>query len=228
MTFLSGLVASDLAEIEQACRWHRFGAGEQILNRESESRDVFFVVEGKVQVVNFSLSGREIAYGSIASGGYFGELSAIDGEPRSASVVAQTECLLASLAPDLFVSLLMRHPSIALSVIEKMARIIRICDDRIMDLSTLGAHQRVYVELLRLAKPDPLRPDSWMIWPVPTQASIAGLASTTRETVARVIGQLQASGIVQRKHKTLYLRDMDKLRRLSERVSPATGEATAR
>jgi CRP-like cAMP-binding protein len=222
---LRGLPQAEVAALEQRVGWHRFKAGELVLSRDSDSRDAFLVAEGRVQIVNFSLTGREIAYAAVQTGGYFGELSAIDGEPRSATVVAQTDCLLASLAPEIFIDYVTRHPSMALAVIQKLARIVRICDDRIMDLSVLGAHQRVYLEILRLARPDPVTAGSWLIFPLPTQSEIAGLASTTRETVARVVSQLASAGVVQRKGKTLYIRDRDRLKRLAERMAVGGSDA---
>ncbi len=117
---------------------------------------------------------------------------------------------------------MLKHPQVAILVLENLARIIRTCDERIMDLATLSAYQRVYSELIKLVRPDPVRPDSWLIYPLPTQAQIASLASTTRETVARVLSQLQQAGITQRKTKTLYIRDLERLSTLADRVAAGT------
>ncbi len=216
---LSSLDAEAFRSLEKTCTWRRYDANEQIVDRSSSSRDVLFVVEGRVHIVNYSLSGREIAYATVSAGGYFGELSAIDGEPRSATVVALERCLLAGITPDVFNGSLLPHADLAIEVRRGLARIIRICDDRIMDLSTLGAVQRVYVELLRRAKPDPVTAGSWIIYPMPTQTLIAGRASTTRETVARVLSQLSQAGLVGRKGKTLHLRDRARLETLAERLA---------
>jgi CRP/FNR family transcriptional regulator, cyclic AMP receptor protein len=217
---LAGLSAKQLLDLEQAAVWRRHPAQTQILDRSSSSRDVFFVVEGAVQVVNYSSSGREIAYAKLGPGEFFGELSAVDGQPRSATVISSAPTLLASLTPATFERLLQGHPEIALRVLRRLAAIIRDCDERIMDLATLGAVQRVQLELLRLAKPDPITPGSWLIYPMPTQHDVAARASTTRETVARVISQLMQNGLIRRKHKTVYLADRAALERMSERVAP--------
>ncbi|MFP5468860.1 MAG: helix-turn-helix domain-containing protein, partial [Alphaproteobacteria bacterium] len=71
----------------------------------------------------------------------------------------------------------------------------------------------------RLIIEDPVRPGSWMIYPSPTQSVIAAKASTTRETVARVMSQLSSAGIIERKTKTLYVRDRERLNLLIEHVS---------
>jgi len=215
-------------DLEKRCHWRQYKTGEQVLDRNSGSRDVYFVTAGRCEIVNYSLTGREIAFATIAEGAYFGELSAIDGEPRSASVVAVGSCMVASLAPDEFLELLEQHPQAALMVLGGLARVIRICDDRIMDLSTLGAVQRVYVELLRRAKPDPVVENSWIIYPKPTQVEIAARASTTRETVARVMSQLTQSGLLARKGKTLYVRDRDRLETLVERLATPSSDELSR
>jgi CRP/FNR family cyclic AMP-dependent transcriptional regulator len=218
---LSMLPPDDLLRLEQACTWHRYRNGEQILDRTSQSRDVYFVVEGTVQIVNYSASGREVAYAQVPAGAFFGELSAVDGEPRSASAVAIGSVMVASMPPAAFQELLQRRPEVGFAVMKRLARIIRNADERIMDLATLGAVQRVQVELLRMAKPDPVRRDGWLIYPMPTQAQIASAASTTRETVARVLGQLENLGLIKRKAKTTFIEDRKRLEQYAERLATA-------
>ena len=207
-----------VAKLEAQCSWRHAHAGEPILSRDSDSRDVFFVVRGRLRIVNFSPSGREVAYAIATPGDFFGEMAAIDGLPRSATVVALDDCALAQITPQVFRDLVEAHPKVGLLVMEKLVRIVRTADDRIMDLATLSAYQRVYSEILKLMKADPVRPDSWLIYPLPTQAQIAAQASTTRETVARVLSHLSADGIAERKSKTLYVRQVDRLKQLCEKM----------
>lgn len=224
---LAELTAAARLEVERACQWRRFAAGEQILDRNSDSRDVYFVVEGSVEVVNFSGNGREISYAIVPAGGYFGEISAIDGERRSASVMAQTACRLAALPPKAFEALLAREPGVGLKVMRRLTAIIRANNERIMDLATLGAIQRVYRELLKLARPDPLNAAGWLIYPMPKQHEIARRAATTRETVARVLANLLHGGQLVRRDKTYYLTDRGALEqaiaRLDLRHTPVLG-----
>ena len=207
-----------IARLEAQCTWRNAHLGEPILSRDSDSRDVFFVVRGRLRIVNFSPSGREVAYAIATPGDFFGEMAAIDGLPRSATVVALDDCALAQITPQVFRDLVEAHPKVGLLVMEKLVRIVRTADDRIMDLATLSAYQRVYSEILKLMKADPVRPDSWLIYPLPTQAQIAAQASTTRETVARVLSHLSADGIAERKSKTLYVRQVDRLKQLCEKM----------
>ena len=177
---LQSLSQAELAGLEQHCRWRRVVAGQRILDRSSDSRDVFFVVEGSVRAVDFSATGREVVYAVIGAGGHFGELSAIDGLARSASVVAIEDCLLAALPPTQFEALIRGQPEIAIGLLRGLVRIIRTTDERLIELTTMGAMARVCQELLRLAQRDE-RTGAWMIASLPTQKDLAGWAGTTRE-----------------------------------------------
>lgn len=214
--FLGCLSSEELSNIAKRCRWRRYRVHEQILDKDSTDSDVYFVVSGAVEIVNFSLTGREIAFAALGAGGLFGELSAIDGQPRSASVVAVKESLLASMPASLFTHLVVGHPEMVMALLKSLARIIRSNTERIMDLSTVGAVQRVYLEIIRLAEENrPGEGQEWRIAPVPTQKSIASRASTTRETVARSMSQLISAGIIARRRDGLLIEDFSRLQQLA-------------
>ena len=214
----ASLTPEERASIVRQCRWRRYKEDEQIIDHLSDTRDACIVVEGRVRVVMFSMSGREISFDDVSAGGYMGELSALDGEPRSATVIALTDTLIAFVPPRLFQEIVTTHPRVALIVMQRMAAVIRNATGRIMDLSTLGANNRVHAEILRLAKPG-LRPDNTAeITPIPVHGDIASRVSTTRETVARVLSDLARSGLVERRGHTLVVKDYARLIDMVEEV----------
>ena len=223
-----GFDADWLRGIERQCRWRSCARDEKILNRDHDDSDVYFVTKGSVLIVNFSQSGREIALARIAAGSYFGELAAIDGGLRSASVVALEPCVVGALKPAVFHDIVTHDPTLSARLMRRLARIIRTSDDRIMDLSTLGAHQRVYLELLRLSEADPDDSKALIIGPMPAQKDIASQASTTRETVTRAISQLVADGIAERRKKVLYVHDRLRFEHLATALDPDWGEESVR
>ena len=107
------------------------------------------------------------------------------------------------------------HRNIALALLTKLAGVIRMGDERIVDLSLLGAEPRVCQELLRAALPDPADEENLMIYPIPTQVYIANKIGVTRETVSRIFGRLSSSQIIERKNKTIYIREVGELERLA-------------
>jgi len=196
--------------LEARCQWRRFTAGQTILERGSDSREVLFIVQGKVNIVNFSHSGRGIAYADLGAGECFGELAAIDGQPRSASAVATEATLVAVLSAERFIDLLKERASVSFRMLTRLTTMVRSGDVRIMELSTLAATQRVYAELLRMAKPDAAGTGLYVIHPLPPLREVASRVSTTRETVARAMSQLYPSGIIRRKGRSLYIMDRTK------------------
>jgi CRP-like cAMP-binding protein len=212
----SGLSDEELDDIERRCRWHSFPAQEQIIDRQSDDRDIYFIVQGAVRVLNYSFSGREIAFDDIQAGSIFGELAALDGEPRSANVVTVAPTEAATMTPSAFQDVMKEYPSVAVRLMQRMAQVIRVSTDRIMDLSTLGANNRVYAEILRLAHENEAEEDSAVISPVPIHGDIASRVSTTRETVARVLSDLSKKGLVIREGNKLIVNDLLQLREMVE------------
>lgn len=218
IALLAPLGADARALLARHCTWHRYDPGEQILDRLREDRDVHFVVSGTITIVNFSVSGREISYDDVDAGGFFGELSAIDGAVRSASAVAKTAARTAALPAAQFLDMVQANSEVALALLLRMVRIIRTSTDRIMDLSTLAANNRVQAEILRIARI--VEPDAKTakIYPVPIHADVAARVSTTRETVARVFGDLTRRGLLKKSGHSLIITDVDHLRQMVEEV----------
>lgn len=220
------LAPAERQAVERRCRWRTYRDGEQIIDRENDTQDVFFVISGLTRVVNYSPGGREVSFDEIGPGGFFGELAAIDGRPRSAAVIAKTTTLAASLPPAAFREILTTYTPVASALLHRMAAVIRGSTDRIMDLSTLGAHNRVYAELLRQAhEADPASftqsSNRARIHPMPVHSDIASRVSTARETVARVLSDLTRKGILEREHDALLILD---IARLTQMVKEFRGE----
>ncbi len=215
---LEGLSGKELKAVEKSCSWRRYSAQEQIIGRQSKTTEVFFVVEGHVRVVNYSISGREITLNDLDTGSYFGELAALDSEPRSASVMSLDNSLIAALPQERFHYILEKNLGTALKLMKSLAGIVRTSTDRIMDLSTLAANNRVQADLLRQARSNMQSGNQAHIKPIPVHGDIASRVSTTRETVSRVMNDLARQGIVERQKDTLVIPDVEVLREMVEEV----------
>lgn len=216
---LKPLAPGERQALERRCRWRSFEKDEQIIDRETQSEDVFFVISGTARVVNYSPGGREVSYDDIGPGGLFGELAALDNRPRSASVVARTDMVTGAVSAASFRDLLQQHPPIAMALLRRLAEVVRESTDRIMDLSTLGAHNRIFAELLRQARDsDPQAFDQnanqARIRPVPHHVDIASRVSTARETVARVLSDLSKKGVVGRERDAMVILDVGRLAKM--------------
>jgi CRP-like cAMP-binding protein len=208
---LADLPEKALSSLAKRCVWRNFTPGEQVINRQSDSCDLYFIVKGRSRVVNFSLSGREVTFDDSEDDEYFGELAALDGKPRSANVVALENMIVACLSQEGFHDMLLTYPQVAVRILKDMAKIIRISTDRIMDLSTLGANNRVHAELLRLASRNIEDDNTARLSPIPIHGDIASRVSTTRETVARVFSDLTREGILKRDQNALIILNVKQL-----------------
>jgi CRP-like cAMP-binding protein len=215
---LADLTGDERRDFEMSCRWRRFAAGEQILDQLDESRDVYFITQGRVRIVNFTVQGKEVALDDLREGDYFGELAAFDGRPRSSSVIAIEASYIAKMSPERFLKLIHNYPQLSLRVLRNMAAIIRASTERIVDLSSLGANNRVHGELLRQARNAKRQDNIATIQPIPVHGEMASRASTTRETVARVVSELTKMGILKREKNALLVCDFDRLEQMVEEV----------
>ncbi|MBL8325822.1 MAG: Crp/Fnr family transcriptional regulator [Rubrivivax sp.] len=140
-----------LHEVAEVCRFQRVRARQTVMTRADSEHDCCFVLAGRLKVVALSPGGREISFRDALAGEMIGEMAALDGRPRSATVVAQEESLLARLRPTDFRLLLRRHWSICDRLLQHLARTARTLTERVYELSALNVHQRLCAELLRLA-----------------------------------------------------------------------------
>jgi len=221
------LGADKVKAVAQACRWRRFKASEHILDSKSggDSDDpvrdgdgagaqVFFLVQGSVRVTNYSYSGREVTLDDLPAGSCFGEVGVLGGTHRPGVVVALGDCLVASMPGSRFRTLLDETPAVTHATFAHLARQVCAADERVTDLASLSAIDRVYAELLRLARPEGGNGDSEtrVIRPVPMYSDIASRVGTVRETVSRVIGELVRHEFVERRDDALVILDAERLR----------------
>ncbi len=215
---LNGLRPADIEALARACLWRNYAAGQEIIGQDVASRDVFFVAAGRVRVTIFAASGREVAFRDLGEGASFGELSAIDGQLRSASVVALATTEIARLSNDRFWSLIRAHPEVTANLLKYLTTLVRSLTERVVDYSTLGVQNRIQAELVRMARESGVADNRAVISPLPRHADIASRVSTNREAVARELSQLARQGIVERHHDALVVRDMARLVDMVERV----------
>ncbi len=213
---LAALPRKARSELVDKCIWTKFAPNEVVVAQDDESFDVYFVVSGSVRVMTGSEEEQEIALADLKPGNFFGELSAIDNQTRSARVVSIEPSLIAKLERNDFRTMLLEHPKVALKLLSYFAGIIRSANVRVSEILNRTPKQRVYGELLRIAEPNPAGDGTWIIAPVPPHNELAAWAATDEAIVASTIGGLVREGIVRRKDRSYFISDYAKLRVLSE------------
>jgi CRP/FNR family transcriptional regulator, cyclic AMP receptor protein len=221
ITILARLSPDALERVEQNCTWRRYQPGESIVGYLDSSDEVFFIIEGEVRVTIYSLAGKAVSFRELGPGEVFGEYPAIDRGPRSASVEARTDCLVATLSGAAFRRLIELEPVVAQAMLPLLVTKIRALTTRVYEFSTLAVSNRIHAELLRLASLGAREGKSARIAPAPTHTEIASRVSTHREAVTRELARLSRIGVLERQRNTLLVKDLE---RLAEMVHAATGE----
>lgn len=215
---LQGLSHQRLEMLAAQCAWRTVEPGQVIVARNSRDRDVHFVVSGRVRVTSFSAGGRQVTFRDEDAGEMFGDLAAIDGQPRSADVLALDSVLVASLSPEAFRELAEAEALVRDRVVQRLAGLVRLLSQRVIELSTLGVQNRIHAELLRLARASGASGAQARIEPAPKHADIASQVSTYREQVTRELSALTRQGLLAKDGNALLLLDVPRLERMVEEV----------
>lgn len=216
IALFADLADDELARLDTVCRWQNCHAGRQIIDHLDETTDCFLIASGSVRVIVNSSTGKEITFRDIGAGEVVGELSALDGRPRSASVVALTEARVGRLASTDLWEVLHRNPDAAAVLIRRLTALVREMSDRIVAISALPVGPRVQAELLRLALEAGVTDNRAVIRQAPTHAEIASRVAARREAVTREIARLADADVVVRRGRDLIVADVAALRRSVE------------
>ena len=201
-----------IRRLDAGCIWRRASAGEWVLDWQSGGTDLFFVLRGHVRVV-ITASGREVILRDIRDGEFFGELSAIDQQPRSAGILAITDTIVARMSAGMFREVVHEHPDVCDQVLQVLVAQVRMLANRANEHSNLGVRQRLYAELLRLGRA-PAGGGHPVVSPPPTHAELAARVSSHREAITRELNALERGQLVERRRGAIVLLDADRLRRM--------------
>lgn len=190
-----------------------FKTGEVIVHEEDEVHQTFFIiVSGSVHVAVLSSEGKQAILATLRPGEFFGEMAILDGEPRSASVIAAEQCKLMMLYRKPFMEILQKYPKIAIAMLVEMSRRLRRTNRHVNTLSMMSVFGRVADVLLQMAKDSGRKVGTvTVIDRRPTHQTIADMAGTSRETVSRVLSQLQKKRYLMIDRKRLVILDETKL-----------------
>jgi CRP-like cAMP-binding protein len=210
MPLFASLDPQEARQLDTRCVWRRVSAGQWVIDEQSEGADVFFVLRGHARVV-IGTSGRETILRDIFDGEYFGELSAIDGKPRSAGILAIADTIVARMSAELFLEAIHRHPEVCDKVLATLVAAIRVHNERTNEYANFDMQERLCAELLRLSRAgaDGRR----IVSPPPTHAELAARIGSHREAVTRALNLLERQGAVARTRGAIALTDVERLRR---------------
>ena len=199
----------DIARLHACCLWRRIRAGEFLPDESTDDGALSVIMNGRLRAVRM-INGREIILRDIEEGDYFGELSAFDGGPGSAQIVAVTDAIVARIPSKIFREAVFQYPQVCDRVLADLAERIRSMNDRFSEQISLGTRERLCVELLRLSRRT--ANDRIAVSPPPSHAELAARIGGRRETVTKLLIALEQDGLISRSRTAIALIDVSRLR----------------
>lgn len=207
-----------LASIWNKMRFSSFEQDEIVVSQGDHVNSVFFVISGKVQANYTSYTGKTVYLREFGPGRMFGELAAFDRYRAIATFVALEKTLIGTISSPQYRKICVQDPLIAEAAFYELSGRTRSLIFHMVEMSTLGANNRIHAELLRLGRQGSISGSRSEISPAPTHADIAFRVNTQREVVTRELNRLESLGIVQKTRSSIVITCMTRLEGLVENV----------
>jgi CRP/FNR family transcriptional regulator len=208
----AALDGADLERIAQVAVPREFAPGQTIF-REGDASDTCYVVrDGHARAIRTHGDGRTITLATFGPGDIFGELAMFEDERRSATVEAiDTIGVVGVLGPDMR-RLMDQHPGIAPRLVVALGRRLREMNERLSRQSFQTVQSRVAVVLGQLVQQEIAggsEPRDVLV--TATQADVAQLAGSSRESASRFLAVLERAGVISQGRGRLIVHDPEAL-----------------
>jgi CRP/FNR family transcriptional regulator, cyclic AMP receptor protein len=205
LPLLAGLPAVTQAHLAQHAAERVFAKREVVIQKGSDGASLCFLLEGRLQGVDFTVDGREVGLYFINPGDYFGDIAVIDGDPHPVYVTAVSRSRVVFIPRDLIRPILFAHAKLAEVLCTSLAQRLRQISGQRRILGLPNPIQRVcaQLELLLVSSKEG---GTW-VRNAPTHQELAIMINASRETVTRVFQLLQSRGIVERSGNDLRVDD---------------------
>lgn len=207
-----------LADVGRRLRHRHFRRNEVIFHQGDPGDALHVITSGAVKIVLPSPEGEEAIIATLRNGDFFGELSLLDGQPRSATATAVEPTETLTLPRGVFHELLDAHPELRDALFEALTHLLRRLTRHVEELHFLDLAGRLAARLAQLARqagPSP-QGGAELDWPY-TQSDLAAMIGGTRQSVNKLLSELIADGLVRLETERLIVTDVDALERRAER-----------
>jgi CRP/FNR family cyclic AMP-dependent transcriptional regulator len=212
-SFLASLDAADLETVRSVAHVRSAHRGDTLLRESDPPSTVLMLIAGSVKLTKLAVSGREVVLGLRGPGDVVGELGALDGRPRSASVVAIGEVEALSLTTEAFDKLLRERAGFGRALQLTITARLRDASDRQLEHGTSDVMARVCKRLTELADSHGVAVDSGiMIAHAVSQQELAQWTGISRDGVVRALSDLRAADLVDTGRQRILIKNVSGVR----------------
>ena len=184
-----------------------------IVSENETGSALYIIIEGKVKISRRSSDGKEVILSILGDSDFFGEMSVIDGQSRSANVVAMDDSVLLIIQRSEFLELLHTHPEVGIALLQELTQRLRVADVKIKSLSLKDSDGKVATVILQLAEDMGMIKNGVVeIERLPFQHDLANMAGTSRETISRTLSSFEKKGLIEHEGSRLRILNYNKFR----------------
>jgi CRP/FNR family transcriptional regulator, cyclic AMP receptor protein len=208
------LAPDDLERVAGVAVPRNFAAREVVFRENDDSDTCYVVRSGHARALREHSDGRQITLAQFGRGDIFGELAMFSDERRSATVEAVDDLEVVAILGNDMRSLMRRYPDIAVALVVALGRRLREANERLARQSFQTVQSRVATvvsDLVEQARTEGAADGDVLV--VATQAEVAQLAGSSRESASRFLAVLERAGIVTQGRGRLIVHDADALQR---------------
>ncbi len=211
----SSVSAPDRAEVAQRVSRHTYPQGAFLFHQDTPGSTLYMIEEGSVRVFGVGLTGQEHTLNTFGPGEIFGELSLIDGRPRSASAITMSASVVWILTQVDLNYLLERCSSLSKALLRLLAERVRTAASHAEAIIFQDVPGRLAYELLNLAERHGRKTPVGTQIDIPlTQTDLATIVGATRESVNKAMTFLRTRNFIQVDGVQITIADLEGLRRV--------------
>ncbi|MDI6751460.1 MAG: Crp/Fnr family transcriptional regulator [bacterium] len=198
----------ELANLAEIVKIALYKKGEWFFSKDDVGTYLFVIQKGLARVVVEGEDVREVTLSILQESSFFGEMSILDGKPRSATVIAQEDCSVLVITRNSFLKFIKQYPSVGIKILTVLCQRLRKTDQQVETLAFLKAEQKVADVLLKLKEEYGKKTEEGLLLDIKlTHSEIGSLAGMTRETSNRVLSRFIKRGWIKRIGKKIMLLD---------------------
>ncbi|RLE33558.1 hypothetical protein DRJ58_03495 [Candidatus Acetothermia bacterium] len=211
-----GLSPEAWEELRSLMRPLELAAGETVFHEGMPSFGLYILCEGKIKVAKHTRGGHSQILKLLGPGEILGEKTLFDGETYTCYAKTLEPSRLMFIPRDDFLAFVRRHPEVAIRLVEKLARELKAFGDKLVEIASRSAKERVARVLLELARAFGKKtPEGLDIGLELQRAELAEMASISTETAIRILSELSDRGIVALQGHRIIIRKPDSLRAMA-------------
>ena len=191
---LAGITEAEAISLYMASEKLSLNKKEILVETGQTEQAFFLILSGQVNVVLSGEEGKSITLATLGAGECIGEMGALDRQPASATVIAESAIDVLRLNRDAFSDVLHQNPHISATILKTLAQRLHQTQVKIVRLATVSVQGRVARSLMDMAKP--LQSGEWQIKGKVKHSALADIVGATREMVGKALKDLEAKGFI--------------------------------